>query len=52
LKPSQIIYENIDDPNRAVFSDIIVRPFGKQGGLMTILAFNKSTHRLLLSEKS
>jgi hypothetical protein len=45
-------YENIDNTNRAVFSDIIVKPFGKQGGLMAVLAFNKPTHRLLLSEKS
>jgi len=48
----QIINKNIDDTNRAVFSDIIVKPFRKQGGLVAILAFNKSTHRLLLIEKS
>ena len=38
--------------HRAVFSDIVIKAFGKQGGLMAIIALNKSTHRLLLGGKS
>jgi hypothetical protein len=34
----QIINENIENPNRTVFSDIIIKAFGKQGGLMAVLA--------------
>lgn len=38
----QIIDENIDHPNRAVFHNIVIKALGKQGGLVAILAFNES----------
>ena len=45
----QILDQNIDHPNYTVVRDTVTKAFGKRGGLVTILAFNESAHRLLLA---
>ena len=38
------VNEEINHPNRVVFSDVIVEPFGKQNTLGTIFTLNESFH--------
>ena len=51
-REAKIADENIDYANRAVFGDMVIKTFGKQGGLTAILALGESAHRLLPSWKA
>jgi len=44
LTQLEAIYEYIDDPNRVIFIDEIVKAFWQEGCLRTALAWDKSTH--------
>lgn len=43
----ELIDKEVDDACLVVFGDKIIETIWEQGGLKTILAFNKATHRLL-----
>ncbi len=40
----QAIDKNVDHSRGAVFIDVVINAFGKQGGLITVLAFNETAH--------
>ena len=40
----ELIDEDINNPDGAVFSDVIVDAFREQGSLAAVFAFDKSTH--------
>ena len=40
----QLVDKDIDDPHRVVFADIVIKAFGQQRDLLSVLAFDESLH--------
>ena len=43
----ELIGKDIDHPNRIVFANPVIKPFGKQRALPAINALNKTLHQIL-----
>jgi len=41
----KLIHENIDHPNRIVFTDPVIQPFGKQCALAAVFTLNETLHQ-------
>jgi hypothetical protein len=48
----ELVDEHIDDSDRAVFTDVVIDPFGEQRGLLAVLSLDKSAHRYTLPLES
>ena len=48
----QVIDEHVNDPNRAVFRDLLVQTLGKQGRLVAIFAFDEAAHDFSSDKKT
>ncbi|MBY4766223.1 hypothetical protein K6W39_03340 [Burkholderia ambifaria] len=47
----KFVYKRVDDPAWIVLGDEVIETFWKQRDLLTVLAFDKSHHRRLSSER-